>query len=112
MGRPKKEPRERRSHLLGIWITDEERAAVSAQAIKAGRPPASFARAVLFDRLPNALPSASPEAQRCAHELGRIGNNLNQLTRSAHINGMNALDRAQLRDTIQRLQLALDKLMP
>lgn len=96
--------RQRPSQIL-VRLTEEELAALDAKADRAGMPRAAFLRAAALD-------SAGPRAKRrppvdqvalrqLLGELGRIGNNLNQLTRAANT-GID-LDHAALKSSLKAI---------
>ena len=100
--RSKSEQRQR-TETLYARVTPEEKAAVIDRADKAGMAVAAFMRA-------SALGSAGPRAQRrppadhgalrqLLGELGRVGNNINQIARG--VNAGEAPDVPELREAMQ-----------
>lgn len=91
-----------RSHQCLIRWTDEEFASISEKADKAGMAVAAFMRAV-------ALGNPGPRAQRrppadhralrqILGEIGRIGNNINQIARA--LNSGDPVNPAELREAL------------
>ncbi|MGO8868135.1 MAG: plasmid mobilization protein [Alphaproteobacteria bacterium] len=93
------EKRARTKHLT-IRLTPEERAAIDQAADRAGLTPGSYARqAVLGAPAPRQVRKPPVERQELARllgELGRVGNNLNQLARAANTgNGVDGVAHAE-----------------
>jgi len=95
-------------------MTPTERAAVATAADAAGMGPSTFARVSVL----RAAGQKAPIRKRrdviatviapVLGELGRVGNNLNQLTRHAHVGGrVDSTSLNQLRDEAERLTLAV-----
>ena len=84
MARPKKDAEERRASPLSIRLTDDERAQIEESSIKAGMSASEYVRML-------ALGGRIVIAERrfldpaVFDELRRIGVNLNQLTKLAHV---------------------------
>src|SRR4029077_10288612 len=102
---------ERRTSALHVQLTPGERAELEAAAASAGVASLSaFARCLFFRRPfdpgPVAATRGNPDANRLAHELRAIGNNLNQLTHLAHRTGAVASE-DDLRATICLLKAAI-----
>ena len=117
LSRPRLDPAARRTVTLGIRCTPTERAQVRAAATAAGITSAAFARRVLLAaatdrRRPDIGPSPlHPEVRR---ELGRLGNNLNQVARA--LNSARGMPPAKLTalseelgDVITELHLKLQR---
>lgn len=115
MSRPRLDPAARRTVTLGIRCTPTERSQVRAAAAAEGITSAAFARRVLLAaatdrrRLDIRPSSLHPEVRR---ELGRLGNNLNQIARalnSAREMSPNELKEVseELGDVITELRLQL-----
>ncbi|HWA89794.1 MAG TPA: plasmid mobilization relaxosome protein MobC [Rhizomicrobium sp.] len=84
---------ERRTASLCVQLTPSERALLMDDARAACAPSlAAHIRALCFRRLGEAdlaaRPRRNPEARRLAYELSAIGNNLNQLARTANRTGL------------------------
>ncbi len=75
---PKRKPQKIRYH-------DAEWARVVAHARECGKPPATYVRDVSLGAVPKARRNRTEN--QLILELGRIGNNLNQLARLAHSRG-------------------------
>lgn len=95
-------------------MTPTERTAVVTAADAAGMGPSSFARVSVLRAAGRGPPirkrrdAIATVIAPALGQLGRIGNNLNQLTRHAHVGGRvdpESLDR--LRDEAERLTLAV-----
>jgi len=97
----------RRSHQSLIRWTDDEFSAISEKADKAGLAVAAFMRAVaLGDPGPRAQrrPPADHKALRqILGELGRVGNNINQIARA-----LNSGESASLPDLREALRVYLE----
>ncbi len=98
-----KSEKRQRTETIYARVTPEEKAAVIDRADKAGMAVAAFMRAV-------ALGNAGPRAQRrppvdhvalrqLLGELGRVGNNINQIART--MNAGEAPDVPELREALQ-----------
>lgn len=98
-----KSEKRQRTETLYARVTPEEKAAVIDRADKAGMAVAAFMRAA-------ALGNAGPRAQRrppvdhvalrqLLGELGRVGNNINQIART--VNAGEAPDVPELREALQ-----------
>lgn len=84
MARPRKETAERRSVTLGLRLTPAERLRIEEAAGKAGITPSAYIRTqALKGRV--VVSEQRTLAPELFDELRRIGVNLNQLTRLAHI---------------------------
>ncbi|QDL99520.1 MobC family plasmid mobilization relaxosome protein [Rhodopseudomonas palustris] len=95
-------------------MTPVERAAVVAAADAVGMGPSTFARTTVL----RAVGRDAPVRKRrdaiavviapALGQLGKIGNNLNQLTRHAHVGGrVDSESLVDLRDETERLTLAV-----
>ncbi len=106
IGRPKKARDEQRTERLsGIRLTTAERHHVEAMAAQAGLHVAEFCRrAILRVRIAAAPKAAGDDV---AYELNRIGNNLNQIAKAAHLGKPLS---AQLTDTLHQIQDAMRRL--
>jgi Bacterial mobilisation protein (MobC) len=82
-GRPPLPPEHRRRHLLPIRLTGAERETMMRRAALARLPAAAYVRrcALGNGRRPAVVPVVNV---RSVGELGRLANNLNQLTKLAH----------------------------
>ena len=95
MARPRKQAHERRTEVLYIRQTPDERAHVDAQAAIAGLDAVEFARQHLSGARVSAMPASVKAAKadagallmkldRLALASKQIGNNVNQLARATH----------------------------
>jgi Bacterial mobilisation protein (MobC) len=77
-----------RKGSITVRLSDEERTAVDAAADRAGLTPGSYARqAMLGAPAPRQVrrpPVERKELARLLGEVGKIGSNLNQLTKAVH----------------------------
>lgn len=89
MGRPIKSETERLALVVAFRVSEKEHAALAARAEARGVAVAEFSRQAALGRpltvRTEAAPSAAPLPFALVNELQRIGVNLNQLTRLAHI---------------------------
>jgi hypothetical protein len=95
-------------------MTQTERAAVVMAADAAGMGPSTFARVSVLRAAGREAPirkrrdAIATVIAPVLGELGRVGNNLNQLTRHAHVGGrVDSRSLNQLRDETERLTLAV-----
>jgi hypothetical protein len=95
-------------------MTVIERAAVVAAADAVGMGPSTFARISVLRAAGREAPirkrrdAIATVIAPVLGELGRVGNNLNQLTRHAHIGGqVDSESLTRLRDEAERLTLAV-----
>jgi Bacterial mobilisation protein (MobC) len=111
--RPKGDEGERRTEFFGFQMTPTERRKLEEEAEARGMLLAEFARLRL--RLEGAANDnrshrAAPETVALVGELGRIGNNLNQL--AYHANATGQLPEARLiADAIAELKAALGRIV-
>ena len=105
---------ERRTAHFGLQLTPGERAELERRARARGLLLAEFVRACCFvTDTPGAQPRQGVRDRSAAAlvaELGRVGNNLNQLARQANQLGAVA-DENELRDTIAELKAALGRIV-
>ncbi len=88
-GRPPVDPTKRRSISIGTRLTTTEAEVLRANASASGHSPSSYIRSVLVRTGAFVPPVSVPSINRQAHaSLGRLGNNLNQLVRRAHAEGI------------------------
>ena len=80
--------RTRQTRPLSLYLTAEERAAVAEAADRAALPLSGYVRSVLLQAPPPRQVRRPPIEQqllgKLVGQLGRLGNNLNQLTRLAN----------------------------
>lgn len=114
IGRPRKDAAELRCEVLRVRLTPTERANIDARAAQAGLPVSDFAR--------RALTSVKIEARRAGDgaipaalvaDLGRVGNNLNQVAHAANIGrelrGLAETALAELRGLVSLITEKLDQ---
>jgi hypothetical protein len=80
---------EHRTRAIGVKLTPAERAKLEAAAAARGEGLSEYIRELCFRRSPPTVGGVSrnPDARALAHELSRIGNNLNQLAKVANTKG-------------------------
>src|SRR3989304_1834872 len=87
----------RRTHQSLVRLTDEEFADISARADKAGLAVAAFMRAAVLGtpgpRAQRRPPADHRALRQILGQVGRIGNNINQIARA-----LNSEDKAKLRE--------------
>lgn len=95
-------------------MTPAERIAIATAADAAGMGPSSFARMSVLRAAGREVPvqkrrdAIATVIAPVLGELGRVGNNLNQLTRHAHVGGrVDSASLSQLRDEAERLTVAV-----
>lgn len=82
-GRPRKPDALKRSVVIGVRVSEEEKAIIEENAD--GRDLSTFLRQAGMAQQPPGQPGRIPLANReVLGQLGRLGNNLNQLVRLAH----------------------------
>lgn len=102
MGRPPKDPALVASVKLSLRVTPAEHDLLHAKAREAGKP---LKRVLLAAVLALRLPAPVPRVNRALSiELGRIGNNLNQLARLANGGNPVSVDLALLREIAQLIR--------
>ena len=106
---------ERRTSHFGLQLTPSERAELERRAQKRGMMLAEFVRACCF--LTSGQDADAPRrgtrdasAAAIVAELGRVGNNLNQLARHANETGL-IEDHEALRETITELKAAFGRIV-
>ena len=71
----------KRTHVLFVRLTPEEHHDVATRARECGLSASTYTQLRLQGRGPTPIPSTNEETYR---ELGRIGNNINQIARRLH----------------------------
>jgi hypothetical protein len=99
--------RPHRSHRLAFRVTPEERRTLARRAAACGLSLSALLRQTTLGTVPRRRPQAI-ERQAVA-QLGRVGNNLNQLARLANTTGRLGSER-RLREVLDELQRAIDRL--
>lgn len=104
----------RKTTTTTFRMTPTERAAVIAAADATGMGPCTFARVSVLRAAGQVAPigkrrdAIATVIASALGQLGRIGNNLNQLTRHAHVGGLvDSESLTRLRDEAERLTLAV-----
>lgn len=94
---------ERRTIVRPARFNAAEWGEVKARAAVAGMRPSTFLReAAKAAQVIQVQPRRVSRADRAVHELSRIGNNLNQLSRAANASGRFAME-AQLREVLEEV---------
>jgi hypothetical protein len=97
----------KRTELLRVRVSLEEHRTIRARAEECGRPTSTFVREVALGTVPRARPGRMDE--KAVYHLGRIGNNINQLTRTA--NALGCLPESQrLGEVLAELLAALRRI--
>ncbi len=78
-------PQSKRTELLRVRLSPDKRRTICARAEECGKPMSTFVREVALGSVPRARPGRVDE--KAVYHLGRIGNNLNQLARTANALG-------------------------
>lgn len=91
-----------RTEIIPVRVTDEERAAIAAKADAAGLTLAAYLRAAALGspgpRARRRLPVSHVALRQLLGELGRVGNNVNQIARA--LNSGEAADVVELREAL------------
>jgi Bacterial mobilisation protein (MobC) len=108
MARPKKTKDERRDDVLGVRLTDPERAELDEAAALHGLSASEFMRRRSFgQRLPPSVSEQRDQARQWT-VLNRLAVNLNQLTRAVNAGRLPPID--ELRTALAHIQSRLDAL--
>lgn len=91
-----------------VRVSAEQRRKIRERAAECGLPVSTFVRKVALGSVPRARPRRLEK--EAVYHLGRIGNNLNQLTRVANASGLVAEER-HLRAVTEELLAALRRLI-
>jgi hypothetical protein len=95
------DPSQFKTEIVSVRISPDELRAVAQRADDCGKCLSTYMRIVALGSIPRARPRRIEE--KAVYELGKIGNNLNQLAKVANSTG-------QVRQ-VQRLEQALEKLL-
>jgi len=99
---------ETRTDVLRVRLTATERQTIKSRATVCGLPDSTFVRQVALGSVPRARPQRLEK--EAIYQLGRIGNNLNQLAHVANVTGR--LDEeAHLRAATSSLLKAIRRLV-
>lgn len=107
MARPRTEENARRARRIIVRLSDDERAAIRANAQKAGLRLSAYVRRVAVDGHVVHV-QQSGYGMALAHQLRHIGVNLNQLMPIAHLNGEIPPD---LSSVFRKLETLLDRIL-
>ena len=107
MARPKKDRDIARTHLIAFRLTDLEYELVTEKAKEAGVSASAFIRNLLLDgnvTIRYEIVADIPELQRLTAELGKIGNNLNQIAKYFNMGGVRSKSmQDEIHDCITKL---------
>jgi hypothetical protein len=107
MGRPRAKENAKRTRRLIVRLTDEDRAAICANAQKAGLRLSEYVRRVaVAGHIVHVQQSGYGMA--LAHQLRHIGVNLNQLMPIAHLNGEVP---PEMDSVFRKLETLLDRIL-
>jgi hypothetical protein len=95
------DPSQFKTEIVSVRMSPDELRAVVKRADDCGKCLSTYMRIVALGSIPRARPRRIEE--KAVYELGKIGNNLNQLAKVANSTG-------QVRQ-VQRLEQALEKLL-
>jgi hypothetical protein len=114
LGRPKKAAPELRARRVNFRVDDAELTALRSRAKAAGLSLSEFARVQVTGHAASkasarAAVLESPEAFALRQEIGRVGVNLNQITRRLHTTGEH--EPAELRDVCATLNLLMRRIL-
>ncbi len=101
------DPAARRTEALLVRLSPAELGTIRERAERCGRPTSTFMREVALGAVPRARPRRLE--QEAVYQLGRIGNNLNQLARAANATGRIELAR-RIRDALGELLEAVRRI--
>ena len=107
MPRQKNNSTKRNVILPSIRVTEAERTAIKQKVLDAGLSASEYRRQALLNTVVVVRENAVDVA--AVRQLSAIGNNLNQLTRKAHIH--DEYDQQRLRDILTRLEAWLDEVI-
>lgn len=112
IGRPRLAADERRTDALRVRLTPDERAHIEARAAQAGLPLSEFARRAITGAKIAPPPTGEAVPPALLAELGRIGNNVNQIAHAANIGrelrGLAEITLADLRELVAVITSKLD----
>ena len=101
-------PGSKRTELLRVRLSPEERRLILARAEECGKPPSTYLRHVALGCVPRARPRRLE--QEAVRQLGRIGSNLTQLARVANVSGR-VEESGRLDDAIEELHRTIRRLV-
>lgn len=110
-GRPKKDPVLLRSARLQVNFTPVEREALTLRAAALGLALQDFVRAAALGTIATMRPVATVDPAALA-EVHRLGVNLNQLTKAANANRLDAAMVRDLADTLDQIRAIVGRLSP
>ena len=96
----------KRSISIPIRVTEKELTAIDTKATKAGLNRTDYLVACAMDKRITVIDDLTP----LLAELRRIGNNLNQLTRLAHLGKIEAISLAEANEILQQTYEELQQL--
>jgi hypothetical protein len=101
---------EKEKYLINFRLTEDEVSALTKRAKECGYSREAYIRSVLIGRVPRPMPP--PDYHAMMRELHAIGNNLNQISRKAHVVGVMDIERydAAMRlfaETVKKIEEAV-----
>ena len=97
----------KQTEIVSVRLSPEDRDALSERAVICGKPISTYMRTVSLGSVPKARPGHLE--RKAIYHLSRIGNNLNQLARTANATGR--LPHARLIEAaIEELTRAIEEL--
>ena len=107
MARPKKDRDIARTHLIAFRLTDLEYELVTEKAKEAGISASAFIRNLILEgnvTIHYEIVADIPELQKLTAELGKIGNNLNQIAKYFNMGGVRSKSmQDEIHDCITKL---------
>jgi hypothetical protein len=100
------DPAAHRTRIVTTRFRPDEWAAICERAREAGLAPSRYLRQVALGAVPQPRPQAVN--REALYQLGRIGNNLNQLAKLS--NSGSPLPRSEILETLAAVRAAVDRL--
>ncbi len=95
-----------RTHLLQVWLNDEEYNTLNRRCEKSGLPKSTYIRQLIHGLQPRDLPS--PDFRLMMRQLYYCGNSLNQIARKAH--ALNVIDAQKYTEAYADYRKAVEKI--
>ncbi len=107
MARPKKEKNISKSHLIAFRLTDAEYDLVTQTATEAGMSVSAYIRKIILDapvEIRYEVVADIEELKKLTSEFGKIGSNLNQISKYFHMGGVRSMAmQDEIRECISKL---------
>ena len=97
-----------RTHLLQVWMNDEEWNTLNRRCKKSGLPKSTYIRQLIHGLQPRDQPP--PDYRLFMRQFYSIGNSLNQLTRAVNSGYIYEVDLRETREEVARLWQSLNSL--